>query len=56
MLIIQLKQVSDSDKVFAKTIINGFQYTTENKERIFVVSQSATILKIDEVSLEFGKQ
>ncbi len=38
MLVLQFKQLSDTDKSFAKSIINGFQYTTENKEHIFVVS------------------
>ena len=46
MLVLQFKQLSDIDKSFAKSIINGFQYTTENKEHIFVVSQSATILSV----------
>ena len=46
MLVLQLKQFSDTEKSFAKSIINGFQYTTENKEHIFVVSQSATILSV----------
>ena len=46
MLVLQFKQLSDIDKSFAKSIINGFQYTTEDKEHIFVVSQSATILSV----------
>ena len=46
MLVLQFKQLSDIDKSFAKSIINGFQYTTENKEHIFVVSQTATILNV----------
>ena len=46
MLVLQFKQLSDIDKSFAKSIINGFQYTTEEKEHIFVVSQSATILSV----------
>ena len=46
MLVLQFKQFSDTEKSFAKSIINGFQYTSENKEHIFVVSQSATILSV----------
>lgn len=35
---IQFKQLNDEDKRFSKSIINGFQFTTELKERVFVVS------------------
>ncbi len=39
MLVLQLKQLSATDQKFSKSIINGFQFTTDNtNERIFVVS------------------
>jgi hypothetical protein len=38
MLVLQLKQVVPEDKRFSKSIINGFQLTTELQERIVVVS------------------